>query len=429
MNALKAQFLFLFSFFAHHISANITACREVSCEPGGSVPIRFPFRLRGRQSPRCGHVDFAGRWFDLSCNNRSQTVIDLRRPGSTKSLIFVVQKIDYESQSLWITDPGNCLPKRLIAGDLAEFTTGEGPLRSADGFESFTFLRCPPEATPFRRSVPCLGDGATAVRTIYEPFLYRGLPEYNSPAPAPAPSPAEGRRRRRCEEIGVAWVPQMRPDPAWEGPTGLFFVDLNGPVRLTWQMPVCRECERRGGVCRPRVGSGSEIGCSVPLRGTTTGLPRSAKYGIIVGVGIPGVLCFIGLASYVCSRVKGIGHRRQPYSDRANLEAPQPTQVIMGFDGPTIESFPKIELGESKRLPKPNDNTCPICLSEYQSKETLRTIPECNHYFHANCVDEWLKMNATCPLCRNSPDGSSSSHVSTSTSGSSVSSSSLLSPS
>ena len=68
---------------------------------------------------------------------------------------------------------------------------------------------------------------------------------------------------------------------------------------------------------------------------------------------------------------------------------------IHGLDGPTIESYPKTLLGESRELPNPNDNTCPICLSEYKPKEMLRTIPECNHYFHVNCIDKWLKINAT----------------------------------
>lgn len=76
----------------------------------------------------------------------------------------------------------------------------------------------------------------------------------------------------------------------------------------------------------------------------------------------------------------------------------------MGLDGPTIESYPKIVLGESKRLPKVDDATCAICLSEYEAKETLRTIPPCQHCFHADCIDEWLKLNGTCPVCRNSPE-------------------------
>ncbi|KAK7858270.1 putative ring-h2 finger protein atl69, partial [Quercus suber] len=60
-------------------------------------------------------------------------------------------------------------------------------------------------------------------------------------------------------------------------------------------------------------------------------------------------------------------------------------------------------LGESWCLPKPNDDTCPICLSEYRSKETLKTIPKCQHCFHTECIDEWLSLNATCPICQNSP--------------------------
>ncbi|KAL5811412.1 hypothetical protein ACOSQ4_027980 [Xanthoceras sorbifolium] len=64
-------------------------------------------------------------------------------------------------------------------------------------------------------------------------------------------------------------------------------------------------------------------------------------------------------------------------------------------------------LGESRRLPKPDDNTCPICLCEYKPKETLKTIPECLYCFHADCVDEWLRLNASCQACRNSPGRSS----------------------
>ncbi|KAL2902779.1 putative RING-H2 finger protein ATL69 [Bienertia sinuspersici] len=135
----------------------------------------------------------------------------------------------------------------------------------------------------------------------------------------------------------------------------------------------------------------------------------SAKYGLILGAGIPILLCIIGLIFYISSRFSAA---RNPNNRRTNTESspsvfPQPIVLTLGLDEPTIESYPKTVLGESKRLPKPSDNTCPICLSEYQPKETLRTIPECKHYFHADCVDEWLRINATCPLCRNSPQPSS----------------------
>ena len=133
------------------------------------------------------------------------------------------------------------------------------------------------------------------------------------------------------------------------------------------------------------------------------GLSRRAKYGIIIGVGILGLLCIIWLTFNVSGRASVEIHIRLPNTQLSTLIAPQQATLVAGLDGPRIESYPKIVLGESRRLPKANDNTCSICLSEYQPKETLRTIPNCNHYFHANCIDEWLKKKATCPICRIQP--------------------------
>ena len=134
------------------------------------------------------------------------------------------------------------------------------------------------------------------------------------------------------------------------------------------------------------------------------GLSMSAKYSIAIGVGIPGLLCLIWLTCYQCKWVTVNSQRPQPNTQLSTSVVPQHIAFVMGLDGPTIESYPKTLLGESWELPNPNDNTCPICLSEYKPKETLRTIPECNHYFHVNCIDEWLKINTTCPVCRNSPN-------------------------
>eukprot|EP00276_Gloeochaete_wittrockiana_P000603 CAMPEP_0184670594 /NCGR_PEP_ID=MMETSP0308-20130426/82849_1 /TAXON_ID=38269 /ORGANISM="Gloeochaete witrockiana, Strain SAG 46.84" /LENGTH=158 /DNA_ID=CAMNT_0027117389 /DNA_START=295 /DNA_END=771 /DNA_ORIENTATION=- len=46
-----------------------------------------------------------------------------------------------------------------------------------------------------------------------------------------------------------------------------------------------------------------------------------------------------------------------------------------------------------------DDNTCSICINEYQVDEELRALP-CAHRFHRNCIDPWLKGKHTCPLCK-----------------------------
>ncbi|CAI8585890.1 unnamed protein product [Vicia faba] len=45
------------------------------------------------------------------------------------------------------------------------------------------------------------------------------------------------------------------------------------------------------------------------------------------------------------------------------------------------------------------DAECCICLSAYDDEAELRELP-CNHHFHCTCIDKWLLINATCPLCK-----------------------------
>jgi len=50
-------------------------------------------------------------------------------------------------------------------------------------------------------------------------------------------------------------------------------------------------------------------------------------------------------------------------------------------------------------IPNPDDAVCSICLESYEDGVELRHL-WCSHHFHKECVDEWLKLNKKCPMCR-----------------------------
>jgi len=53
---------------------------------------------------------------------------------------------------------------------------------------------------------------------------------------------------------------------------------------------------------------------------------------------------------------------------------------------------------EGGTLPE-DKNTCPICLSIYAEGDEIRTIP-CLHFYHKECIDEWLTQSKDCPVCK-----------------------------
>ncbi|KAK3155211.1 hypothetical protein QOZ80_2BG0200320 [Eleusine coracana subsp. coracana] len=53
----------------------------------------------------------------------------------------------------------------------------------------------------------------------------------------------------------------------------------------------------------------------------------------------------------------------------------------------------------SERILLHEDAECCICLSSYDDGAELSALP-CNHHFHWTCITKWLRMHATCPLCK-----------------------------
>ncbi|XP_049398569.1 RING-H2 finger protein ATL54-like [Solanum stenotomum] len=43
---------------------------------------------------------------------------------------------------------------------------------------------------------------------------------------------------------------------------------------------------------------------------------------------------------------------------------------------------------------------CSVCLNEFQDDDSLKLLPKCNHAFHIDCIDMWIRSHVNCPLCR-----------------------------
>lgn len=358
MNTKKTITQTLLLFFLAQSISSTDDCSPMFCSPTGPQ-VRFPFRLVDRQLSKCG---FPG--FDLSCNKKNQTVLKL---PSNRS--YVVKHISYGSQMIDIK-PNFCGPEKLTVTTLTN-TPFDFSISDA-----YTFYNCSTHMSALTSQTvpmlpfPCLGSANHSVFALKTSWI----PLVDIPA--------------SCKDFRTISVPVRR------------YGDIRKELTLMWFRPFCKSCEEDGKTC----GFKSDDGETSCIGSSKNGIPRGAKYGLIVGIGVPALVAIFGLICYVFSKTRNYNHRQN--IDLFSIAiTPQPPSTT-GLDRPTIESYPKILLGESCKLPN-GDATCAICLSDYKPKEEVRSIPECNHYFHVDCIDAWLKLNATCPICRNSPETSS----------------------
>ena len=47
-----------------------------------------------------------------------------------------------------------------------------------------------------------------------------------------------------------------------------------------------------------------------------------------------------------------------------------------------------------------NNQTCVICFSNFELEENVIKIKDCEHLYHFDCLNEWVKRKKECPTCR-----------------------------
>lgn len=67
-----------------------------------------------------------------------------------------------------------------------------------------------------------------------------------------------------------------------------------------------------------------------------------------------------------------------------------------------IEKMPTVEIKCREEIEKMCESTgteCVICMEDWGVGDVVKEMP-CQHKFHGGCVEKWLKIHATCPVCR-----------------------------
>ncbi|CAL5055685.1 unnamed protein product [Urochloa decumbens] len=70
-----------------------------------------------------------------------------------------------------------------------------------------------------------------------------------------------------------------------------------------------------------------------------------------------------------------------------------------GLSAEDLDGLPCHEHG-SKVAGAGAGGECAVCLEAFQAGDRCRTLPGCEHGFHAQCVDPWLRKSRVCPVCR-----------------------------
>ncbi|XP_009631170.1 E3 ubiquitin-protein ligase ATL31-like isoform X1 [Nicotiana tomentosiformis] len=124
----------------------------------------------------------------------------------------------------------------------------------------------------------------------------------------------------------------------------------------------------------------------------------SPAMAVIIVVLIAALFFIAFISIYIRNRSAANGNTiRQTLSMRRRSAA----AAALGLDNLVIETFPTFTYAEVKdhHIGK-GALECAVCLNEFEDNETLRLIPKCDHVFHPECIDAWLKSHVTCPVCR-----------------------------
>ncbi|XP_075475255.1 putative RING-H2 finger protein ATL21A [Primulina tabacum] len=176
-------------------------------------------------------------------------------------------------------------------------------------------------------------------------------------------------------------------------------IGIYSDLQLTWDVPRCEDCEQY----RETVKAG---------RSNWQKIVQSPFF--IPSVTVLSII--LTMACFICFKKISDLNRASANNDSRDIAAPPltttsavalPPQSTGGGGTTAIPYDPKIDsytisliVEEKSGTSFPRGSTCAICLEDYRETEKIKCIILCHHRFHANCIDPWLQIRWSCPVCR-----------------------------
>ncbi|KAJ0753990.1 putative transcription factor C2H2 family [Helianthus annuus] len=120
-----------------------------------------------------------------------------------------------------------------------------------------------------------------------------------------------------------------------------------------------------------------------------------ADFVVIIAALLCALICILGLLAVSrCTwfrRISGI-----VLINRTDQSLP--AAANKGLKKKVLNTLPKLTYSTETMAEKVSD--CAICLSEFNSGDEIRVLPQCGHSFHVVCIDTWFGSHSSCPSCR-----------------------------
>lgn len=105
------------------------------------------------------------------------------------------------------------------------------------------------------------------------------------------------------------------------------------------------------------------------------------------------VVVAIGYWLFLCV----LAYRQRADGDQGPAAAETPEWEGGGEKGLTVEELERLEEG---KMAVGGGGECVVCWDKMGEAHAVRVLPGCRHAFHRSCIDAWLQLHPSCPLCR-----------------------------